>query len=286
MIDLAVLDRGAAAGTNPRLGPVSLQRRSSNDKLSHVRRRRHRNGRFQTFPQPPYVASTYVSIEATCPNSCRFKGAGCYAQSGQAANAMQRLDAEAKRHALSGTEVNELEARLLDAQWSYYRKGVPQDGARGGRDLRLHVGGDTASNAGALALGGAADRFMSRGGGSVWTYTANWREIEPISFGPVSAYASVQTPEEATMAVDHGWTPAWTVRKLPQRRAFREPSSGIKIVPCPAQTSGMKCVRCRLCFRPLPKGTAVGFELHGRGMHQASRRLPVLGQTELPNVLS
>lgn len=277
----STLDHGSPG--NPRLGPVSFQRQSSNSKLSHVRRKQHRNGRYQTFPQAPYVCSTYVSISATC-GPCVFKDNGCYVQSGQAAKAMERLDVEALGLGLSGTTVNKLEADLIDAQWSsrYHRsRSVPQDGARGGRDMRLHVGGDTATDDGAYALAKAVERYRSRGGGDVWTYTHSWQWIRPQSFGSISAYASVETPEQATSAIDLGWTPAWTVQHFDSHRAYREKQSGVKIVPCPAQTQGRKCVECRLCFRPLPKGTAVGFQLHGMGAAKASRKLPVLNQTEM-----
>ena len=274
------LERGSSSA--PRLGPVSFQPRSSNDKLSHVRRRRHRNGRYQTFPQAPFVCSTYVSIHATCPPSCRFRDNGCYAQSGQAAAAMKRLDTESKRHGLTGLEVNRLEAELIDRMWNnQHPRRVPQDGKRGGRDLRLHVGGDTSCDDGAYWLGRAAERWRARGGGDVWTYTANWRVIKPESFGSISTFASVQTPDEALEAIDLGWTPAWTMTVFPQSKRFVERESGVRVIPCPAQTCGVKCIDCRLCFLPRIKGTAIGFELHGMGRHKAARRLPVLGQRSL-----
>lgn len=257
--------------------PATIQHKSSNDKLSRVSRKPHPNGRYQTFPQAPYVASTYTSIKATCPDTCVFKGNGCYPQVGNSARIVQMLDEAAV--GWEGEAVNRLEAELLDNSW---RKGVPQDGARGGRDGRLHVAGDTATPAAARALGQAVDGLLVRGAGSWWTYTHRWREISPADFGPISALASCETPLQLEEAIDLGWFPAITVVDYRGKKAYDVPElPGVKIVPCPAQTHGTKCIECRLCFKPLPKGRVIGFKLHGVGASKAARRLPVLGQLTL-----
>jgi hypothetical protein len=255
--------------------PVSFQPQSSNGKLSHVHKERHSNGLFSTHPQAPYVCSTYASITATCPTDCTFRDNGCYAQQGQAAYTTRRLDKKATELNVSGSLVNKMEADLIDAQW---QRGVPQDGMRGGRDMRLHVSGDTADDVGAAYLSWAIDRFRGRGGGDAWGYTHNWRYINPDNLWSMSMLASVETLEDAEDAIDVGYTPAITVLKFHQRKAYSVPGSSLKIVPCPAQTYGRKCNECRLCFRDLPKGTMIGFELHGSGASAASKRLSVLGQ--------
>lgn len=262
---------------NQRLGPVSLQRRSHNSKLAEVQHVRFGKA-YHTHPKPPFVASTYVSIDATCPSTCRFKGSGCYVQSGSAVGPMRRLDKAAE--GITGTEVNRLEAELIDKQWSsvYHRNPrVPQDGPGGtGRPLRLHVGGDVAGNMGAEYLSFAANRWLRRGGGPVWTFTHRWRKVWRERFGQILALASVETAEEAEHAVDLGYTPAYTTERLDDDRMFRLGDTGVRVIPCPAQTRGRTCVDCQLCLRRLQKGVAIGFALHGRGKGVAARKLEVI----------
>ena len=58
-----------------RRGPISLQRASANRKLTHVDEVVYDpNSRFKRpVARAPYCTTTYVSIEATCPSTCRFK---------------------------------------------------------------------------------------------------------------------------------------------------------------------------------------------------------------------
>lgn len=255
---------------------VTFQRASCNAKLSKVLLKKHPNGRYQTKTTPPYVCSTYVSIEATCPPSCRFKDHGCYAQMG-IQDVVRRLDESAR--GMTGLQVAQAEAELLDRAWP---RGVPQDGARGGRDLRLHVAGEFPGAEGATVVGQAVERWRARGGGSAWTYTHRWREIEPEAYGPaLSVLASVETQEEAEQAIARGYVPLLAVHRFYTKRAYRPPAAGVKVIPCPAQTRQVKCVGCRLCFGKLPKGSAIAVELHGVGAHKAARRIPIPGQLQL-----
>ncbi len=262
-------------GNNQRLHGATFQRKSANSKLSEVEQIPHKNGRFRTIPHPPFVCSTYVSISATCPDTCRFKDAGCYVQTGQAANTMRRMDEAAR--AVSTLHPNVLEAKLIDAQWSKPSKMpyVPQDGPGGkGRPLRLHVGGDVRDEEGAVALAHACDNYRRRRGGKVWTYTHRWREVPVTAWGSaISALASVETVAEAEEAVDLGYMPSFTMASFEQQRAYKMGS--VKVVPCPAQTRNVKCVDCKLCFQKLPKGTAIGFAWHGR-QSEGKRQLDVI----------
>lgn len=258
---------------------ASFQKTSSNDKLSVVLRKRHKNKRYQTYPTRPYVCSTYVSIKSTCPEECRFRNAGCYPQVGNSAQYVQQLDDSAV--GMDGYDIALAEADLINRAWP---RGIPQDGARGGRDLRLHVAGDTACTKSAYALGWAAERWRARGGGAVWTTTHRWREIAPYAFGPaISVLASVETPGEVLQAIDLGYMPAITMVEFRDKRAFSLPEApAVKVVPCPSQTRGIKCIHCRLCFKKLPKGRVIGFQLHGNGARMAASRLPILGQVAMP----
>src|SRR5262249_7514854 len=78
------------------------------------------------------------------------KGSGCFAEAGFTRFMARRLDAAAE--GLAADQVIAEEAQLIDAAFKGGR--VPQDGARGGRDLRLHVGRDVGSALGARPLAG------------------------------------------------------------------------------------------------------------------------------------
>lgn len=249
--------------------PVSVQAASANRKLA-PQRRVQVGDRIRNEPVPPYCSSTHVSIEATCPGSCVFKNSGCYAQAGMV---VQRLDRGAKVMNLSGVEVIEMEAMAIDGMFA---RGVPQDGARGGRDLRLHVSGDVSSAVSARMLAAAAKRWQARGGGEVWTYTHRWREIPHEDWGPIRALASVETMRNARVAQIHGYAAALTVSDLDGDQARLV--QGLRIVPCLAQTRGKTCATCRLCFAPnlAERGVVVEFAVHGKDEQQARRKLRAL----------
>ncbi len=258
---------------------VSFQKKSANAKLSpqdQVPYRHPASGRLfqRPIPKPPYACSTSVSIEATCPVTCRYKDNGCYEQAGLTGGRAKKRDQAAE--GMTGDEVAELEAATIDAQ---FPRGVPQDGARGGRDLRLHVAGDAPSEAGARMLAGAAQRWLDRRGGAVWTYTARWGEIPREAWGPIHVLASVQTIEEADEAASLGYTPAYSISTFESTRRYpmRFSKAGLQVLPCPAQTRDRDCVSCRLCLRELAPNIAIGFEVHGnkRGKHY---HLPILGE--------
>lgn len=248
-------------------------------KLSPVRHEPYHHASGRVFRRPharaPFVAATFVSIGATCPSSCPMKGAGCYAQNGFTAQAMRLLDEEAAE--LRGLEVIEQEVRAIDAafigtsngRWNRDILGpVPQDGARGGRDLRLHVSGDVPTRGATRAaklLAGAARRWRARGGGAVFTYTHQWHLVERKDWGPISVLASCDHPEQVELARRCGYAAALVVGSFPSTRAFSIAGVPGKVVPCPAQTSDTTCAECRLCLdRDLVKlGITIGFAAHG-----------------------
>jgi len=251
-------------------GAVRVLRKQADRKLSPVELVENTTDRLRPTPRAPFCVSTYVSIEATCPDSCTFKGNGCYASAGFTGASLRKMDAAAKALRLSGDQVVAVEARKIDQLFN--ADDVPQDGARGGRDLRLHVGGDVASADGARLLAASAIRWRLRRGGSVWTYTHLWRRVPIDAWGPIRVLASVESVRDAVEAHSWGYAPALTVRSFASDRAY--PLRGgklrggrsLKLVPCPAQTRGATCVECRLCLdRDLhAAGVAIGFALHGK----------------------
>lgn len=258
------------SGTRKRPG-VSLRLACANSKLAKIRSEFDRRGRARPIPIPPYVAATYVSIQATCPEGCFFKDNGCYPQTGFTGWMVKKLDEELTPEMVSrGTQVIENEAQLIESTL------LPNDGAGpgGGRDLRLHVSGEVTGPWAARRLGEAAETWRKNGNGLVWTYTHRWKELLPWEFGSISALASCETEGDIQQALDEGWVPAVVVQRFPSDKAFR--MARHDFIPCPAQTRDVPCVDCRLCMdsAKLHKlGKGIAFEAHGR--HAKKLHLPL-----------
>jgi ParB-like chromosome segregation protein Spo0J len=255
---------------------VSLDLKSANRKLSPVGTEPAEQ-RPRLSPMKPYMATTAVSIEATCPSSCPFKSApgvpqGCYSDAGFSRIKMQRLDEGAR--GLTPDEVTAEEARQIDD--AFGGGPIPQDGARGGRDLRLHVGGEVSSTAGAKLLAKAAAWWRARGGGAVFSYTHRWKEIPRSAWGEaISVLASVERPEDIEAARKRGYAAAIVVEDFPSDEAFSLPGTNAKVIPCPAETRGTNCAECRLCLDRdlLEMNAAIAFKVHGRQAEQAREAL-------------
>jgi hypothetical protein len=209
------------------------------------------------------VAATYASIASTCPTSCSLKGEGCYAQSGNVAFTVRRLD----KDGASPEDAALYEASLLDAAKTREIQGLP---------LRLHVSGDARTPVAAELLSRAAERWMARGGGPVWSYTHAWRDVPRDAWGAkVAIFASVQSTAEGAEARAAGYVPAVVVERHPvDGRAHEE--NGVKYIPCPSQTRGKSCVECRLCFDTdalASRGAGISFAAHGSGTKRALKVL-------------
>lgn len=274
-------------GPGARFQPIAYNRKLATVEIQHLPPEQHkRYGRHVFDRRPiaraPFCCSTSVSIQATCPEACPFKRdengepGGCFADASFQRMRLKRMDEESID--MSAFEVVLEEAVLIN---DAFPRGVPQDGARGGRDLRLHVAGDVQTDGAAALLATAAARWKERGGGSVWTYTHSWREVARDSWGPISVLASVETATQAREARLRGYAPALVVEQFPDKKAFSV--DGVKVVPCPAETTGTTCVDCRLCLdRPLHEmGVGIAFAAHGldvdlavTALRAAGRRVP------------
>lgn len=259
-----------------RLPGISLVLVARNRKLAPVQASTIR-GYMRFKALGPYCACTYVTIQGSCRDSCRFKnGHGCYAEAGYMGPFVRSLDEEAK--GLVPSQIARNEAKALDAVTV-----IPRDGGKygkSGRDLRLHVSGDTYDEEGVRALAEAAARWIERGGGSVWTYTHSWREVPAEAWKPISVLASCETPSDVKEARERGYAPALVVRDFRgARRAHAVPEIDGKVLPCPAETSDTTCVQCRLCFdteKLRERNLVIGFSVHGRDSEKAKRKLPIL----------
>lgn len=212
------------------------------------------------------VAATYASIRSTCPDSCAFKDAGCYAQGGRVAITVRRLDSAGA----TAIEAAHTEARLVETGQC-----IP------GLPLRLHVSGDARLTYSAQRLGLSASRWRARSGGPVWTYTHAFRDVPRGAWGPdVSVLASCDHPSQAPLARSQGYAPAVVVAELPpDGRAWYDRGSATRWIPCPEQTRGITCTQCRLCFNAdslRDRGAGIAFGAHGQGAKHVKLRLQVV----------
>lgn len=216
------------------------------------------------------VDATYVSIKASCPKTCPLMGEGCYAQLSYVGMTTHRLDDEAQGN--SPLQVARAEARAIDTA---YRGGpIPSN-----RDMRLHVAGDSRTRAAAKIVNSAVGRWKNRGGQDCWTYTHAWRNVPREDWANVSILASVSTPQEAALAKKQGYAPAIVVGEHPGDKAYQLDGSNTKWIPCPAQTKGVGCSDCRLCFnadRLFENNFGIAFAAHGVKKDTVRRHLNVM----------
>jgi Iron dependent repressor, N-terminal DNA binding domain len=207
-------------------------------------------------------ATTYAA-QTSCPTSCPFfDGGGCYAEGGSLGRfvtAPLNRAAQVVDHDL--VDVAKAEAAAIDNL-----KVKP------GRPLRLHTVGDCASDEAARIVATAAARYRARGGGPVWTYTHAWRDVARESWGEVSVLASCETYADVELAKKRGYATSSVVKHFREKRRHlvdaneSRPLVGVDILPCPEQTSGTKCEKCRLCFddeRLREVGYTIAFAEHG-----------------------
>jgi hypothetical protein len=204
------------------------------------------------------AAVTYTSIAATCPKSCALQGEGCYAQGGRAAMLVRQLDDQAG-NALATARA---EAALIRENAKKAPAGYP---------LRLHASGDCKSEATARTVSDAAQDWP----GPVWTYTHAWRDVDRKAWGSVSVLASIEDTRDGREALKAGYAPAVVVHEHPRDgRAWH--ANGVRWIPCPEQTKGVQCVKCRLCFDAdalKQRRTGIAFAAHGDRRETVKRNL-------------
>lgn len=216
------------------------------------------------------VDATYASIKHTCPSTCPLKDEGCYAQNSFVGMINHRNENRAKGETV--LDVARSEAKAIDD--SYNGGPVPT-----GRDLRLHVAGDSRTLAGTRILNKAVGRWKKRGGGLCWSYTHAWKNVPREEWTNVSMLASVTDTSEVAEARANGYAPAIVVPEHPSERAFQMDGSNTKWIPCPAQTRDVGCSDCRLCFnadRLHDGGFGIAFAVHGARKETAKRHLKVV----------
>ena len=133
-----------------------------------------------------------------------------------------------------------------------------------GLPLRLHVVGDCPTDESAQIVSSAVASYEGKGGGKAWTYTHAWETVERASWGSVSVLASVHGQLDAVAALRRGYAPAIVVETHESAKRWTD-SQGTSWIPCPEQTRGVQCVKCRLCFDAeylKDKRTGIAFAKH------------------------
>ena len=216
------------------------------------------------------VDATYASIKDTCSDSCSLKGKGCYAQT----SFVGMINARMERRARSGSTLDLARAEAKAIDMCYDGGAVPKD-----RALRLHVAGDSRTLAGTRLINNAVARWKKRGGGDCWSYTHSWAHVPRETWNNVSILASVETVKEVLLARKQGYAPSIVVPEHPSDKAYKLDGSDVKWIPCPAQTRGVGCTDCRLCFdanRLYESNMGISFAAHGIKKNEIKRHLTVI----------
>ena len=216
------------------------------------------------------VDATYTSIKATCPDTCSLKNEGCYAQTSFVGMIVNRMDRRAKQD--SPLQLARSEAKAIDA--AYKGNAVPV-----GRDLRLHVSGDSRTVKGTRILNAAISRWKKRGGGVAWSYTHAWRHVLREEWSNVSVLASIEDTKDVAAVRQRGYAPAIVVAEHPSEKSYKLNGSDTTFIPCPQQTRGVSCADCRLCMKAdwlYQSNRGIAFAAHGVKRNDIKRHLKVL----------
>ena len=216
------------------------------------------------------IDATYVSIEASCPTSCPLKDESCYAQQSFTGFHGRKLDKEA----VGFTPLQAARQEAAAINNSYNGNKVPM-----GRDLRLHVAGDSRTIKGTRLINNAVGNWKKRGGGDCWSYTHAWKHVPRKEWSNVSMLASVNSIDDIKLARQQGYAPAIVVAEHTSNKAYLVNGSFTKLIPCPNQTTGVACSECRLCFntdRLFQGHYGIAFAAHGINKNKIKRRLTVI----------
>lgn len=210
------------------------------------------------------VSVTLVS-QASCPKSCPFYKAGCYAEAGPMGIHTSRLN---KSLVTDQIEIAKCEAEAIL-------------GLKGRRPLRLHVVGDTTTSEAAKIVSEAARSYSKRQNQPVWGYT-HQHDIPREAWDGVSMLRSCESIDQVRQSHKDGYAAALVVSEFKQDTVY-EIAPGIKGVPCPQITGRAKtCEDCGLCMNDkklLKSNLVILFAAHGSGTKKIKRMLD-LRQTQ------
>lgn len=178
------------------------------------------------------VFSTTLPIRATCPLSCIHhpkNEATCYAYYGHMRIHQKRLEM------IKNLDPVKQESELL--------KQVPNNAM-----IRLHVAGDFVNQEHV----NECDKVIQQKELNAWAYTHNWRKLKPPK--SLSLLASVETFADMVEASEKGYAVARVVSHHRTEKSYKlhdknGKESEFTGIPCPAETKGITCDKCKLCLK-------------------------------------
>lgn len=178
-----------------------------------------------------YVSSTYAS-QVSCPESCPFRNAGCYAENGRMALHTRKLNDSPVSDYIEVAEAEAAAIRTLSGRFP----------------LRLHVVGDCKTKEAAEIVSKAADEHRAKRGQPAWSYT-HAHDVPREAWGNVSILRSCESAEQVEQAFEAGYAAAMVVPEFKKDSAY-EVAPGLTGIPCPEMTGrAQSCEECGLCMR-------------------------------------
>lgn len=197
----------------------------------------------------------------SCPPTCRFKGNGCYAESGPLAVHWNSVT-QGGRGGTFDALLEELGTLRRNALWRHNQAGDLTPCAPGVIDARLLI---------RLA-------WINKGRRG-FTYThypptmANRGAIAVANKLGFTVNLSAETLAQADAYADLGIAPVVVVLPAATTKAMRSPA-GRQIVVCPASVGNSDCLNCGIC-QQRDRASIVGFPAHGSGARRIEQLIRV-----------
>lgn len=180
------------------------------------------------------ISATWVS-QGSCPDSCSFKGSGCYAETGRSAIHTRRLNNAQAEGNYTPEEIAEYEAKAIR-------------GLSGKFDLRAHIVGDCKTVKAAKIVADALNEYKVRSGKRVWTYT-HAENVPREVWGDISILRSCESVSELNREHNRGYACALVVPEAHESHKPVKLEGGFTGIPCPYQVKKTaSCKDCGLCL--------------------------------------
>lgn len=215
------------------------------------------------------VVTTTLPIKATCATDCLHhpdREGTCYAYNGPMLWHQRRMESAIDPSwDIGGMEANQLASN-----------------APAGALTRLHVAGEWLDAAHVKRV----LKVVKAKSLKAWSYTHKWRKFKATSFRGLSILASCDSLPDAVQAWIKGYAPALVVPKFESVQAYdlkyaNGSDSGMRGIPCPAQTKQRTCEECKLCLKTEwlhATQQVILFEAHGsRANKLASKLISIQG---------
>lgn len=185
----------------------------------------------------PSVVTTTLPIRATCSTDCMHhpdRESTCYAYQGPMMWHQKKMESAIDPSwDIGGMEANQLQASAPPRSLT-----------------RLHVAGEWIDSLHIKRVLKVVRAKSLR----AWSYTHKWRRFKAKTFKGMAILASCDSLPDAVQAWIKGYAPALVVAKFESPQAYdlkyaNGSDSGMRGIPCPAQTKHVTCEECKLCLK-------------------------------------